>query len=203
MLTRPDVFQLTLAPLIPPVAKALGKGALWVYGALVVVFGLLILLSGLGWSLWYAPFVLSAVMVLVMAAILVPVVGGFCWFLVKLTRYTLAEEGVTQGAGAIFARFGQREISWLEFRRLEVSDLAGVIVVRAVAGELDPPVTIYHSLLVAPEAFWHTWMAKLPKTSVVYSQSEQLVAQLLKNKPLNMSAMPAARPAAFQIPPFS
>lgn len=177
-MTDPTSYQLTLAPLIPPVGRWLAKAGLISFLGLTVLFELLLLLSGLGLHLWYAPLVLSLVMVTVMAAVLVPVIGGFCWLLVALTRYQLAEEGIRQGAAGLLSQIGHREVSWLEFRRLETQTIAGVTVVRAIAAELDPPIVIYHSLLTEPKAFWHTWCQRLPKTSVIYNHSQELANTL-------------------------
>lgn len=165
---------LTVAPILVPMGKIVAMAIGGLFVALVLLFSLFVLLSGMILQMWYVPVVMSALMVLVMSAILVPVAGGFVWLFSRMTRYTLMPEGITQSAGP-----ATRHIGWLEIRRLECDTLFGVTVVRVVAAELDTPITIYHSLLEHPHAFWQQWQALLPHTSVVFQQSEQLVAQFM------------------------
>lgn len=173
-------------------AKLVVKTSIFSFLGLFILFELLLLLSGQGLRLWYVPIVLSLVMVVVTAAMLVPIIGGFCWLLAALTRYSLALEGVRQGVAGVLGRVGHREVSWLEFRRYEVQTLAGVTVVKMVAGELDPPITIYHSLLADPQAFWQTWMQWLPETSVMYADTQALVDSLLTREVIDHRPLPQA-----------
>jgi hypothetical protein len=173
-------------------ARLLLKASVFSFLGLFIVFELLLLLAGQGLKLWYVPIVLSLVMVVVTAAMLVPIIGGFCWLLAALTRYSLALEGVRQGAAGVLGRVGHREVSWLEFRRYEVQTLAGVTVVKMIAGELDPPITIYHSLLENPQAFWHTWIKWLPETSVMHADTQALVENLLAREVIDHRPVPQA-----------
>ncbi len=166
-------YALTIAPLLAPMGKMLLMGLGGLFVALVLLFACFVLLGGMALQLWYVPVVMSGLMVLVLAAVLIPVVGGFVWVFSKMTRYTMMEEGITQAAGP-----ATRHIGWLMIRRLECDTLMGVTVVRVVANELDTPITVYHSLLVEPERFWAEWLQRLPHTSIVTEQSKQLAAQL-------------------------
>lgn len=188
--TKP--YALTIAPLIAPMGKMLLMALGVLFVALVLLFAGFILLSGMAIKFWYVPVVMAALMVLVLAAVLLPVVGGFVWVFSKMTRYTLMEVGVTQAAGP-----ATRHIGWLQIRRLECDTLMGVTVVRVIANELDTPITIYHSLLTEPERFWQEWVQRLPHTSIVAEQSKQLAAQLL-NQPLGAAAPQSITPMAPQ-----
>ncbi len=192
MTTAPSKpYALTVAPLLVPMGKMLLMGLGGLFVVLVLLFGGFVLFSGMVLQMWYVPVVMSALMVLVLAAVLVPVVGGFVWIFSKMTRYTMMLEGITQAAGP-----ATRHIGWLEIRRLECDTLMGVTVVRVVANELDTPITVYHSLLVEPERFWQEWLHRLPHTSVVAEQSKQLVAQLQGNKGMFTGAPVVTGPTA-------
>jgi hypothetical protein len=148
----------------------------------MAVFGgfmlLLLLLSGMFLKLWYIPLMLTLCMSTIVAAVVLPVVGGLAWLLASLTQYQLSEDGLTQTVGPV-----SRHLPWLQITRYIVEKVFGLRLLKVYLTELDPPIVVYWDFLQHPQQVEAAWKAFSEPTSLAHREWPNILHQLQRIAP--------------------
>ncbi|MDH4379844.1 MAG: hypothetical protein QE263_08070 [Vampirovibrionales bacterium] len=173
---------LTIKLSLPTLLTASGVALALTLVSLMAVFGglmlVLLLLSGMFLKLWYIPLMLTLCMSTILAAVVLPVVGGLAWLLASLTQYQLSEDGLTQTVGPV-----SRHLPWLQITRYSVEQVFGLRLLKVYLTELDPPIVLYWDFLQNPDSVEAAWPALSEPTSLAHREWPNMLHQLQRIAP--------------------